>query len=436
MDIYQAIWDADQTGSGIRPILDNQTGDPAQGYVKVAAIAQGEPDFKVLPEVKIPATKMRTYDLVRALFDNYALAEPDLEVETAQEREEVHNLLSAIIDSAPMQVARQYVEKSTNTIISSERWYATLLELWFRRYAKNGDPELSGFEHVFVGEQEDAKVQGYHFWYKYYLDDGLASTIDRQRFPGFKDDRIVYLRGQYGNGQEKFPESVTISFKWDAPDYDRGALRPLTKPKGGFFVGCSVEGLMAIGAVRAHLGARAPKEAVINGARYDLKLFRSDNNQHIRTFYPVYLGPSRSDANPPQDDQTEPGVQPGVQPGVEPGVKPVLTVDNPVRIIAALVNPMGDDPGKELVTLINTGSESVSLEGWWLLDAMNNRYVLSDQANVIAAGATFTIPLPKNSIQLSNKGGEIRLFNRDGNVVHQVSYTKGQAQNQGRTLTF
>ncbi len=437
MDIYQAIWNADQTGSGIQPILADQTGDPAQGYVKVAAIAEGEPDFQVMPEVQIPASKIRTYDLVRQLFDNYALAEPDLEVETAQEREEVHNLLSAIIDSAPMQVARQYVEKSTNTIISSERWYATLLELWFRRYAKNGDPELSGFEHVFVGEQEDAKAQGYHFWYKYYLDDGLAGTIDRHLFPGFKDDRIVYLRGQYGDGQEKFPESVTISFKWDAPDYDRGALRPLTKPKGGFFVGCSVEGLMAIGAVRAHLGARAPKEAVINGARYDLKLFRSDNNQHVRTFYPVYLGPARSDANPQPDDQTAPTVDPRVDPPVEPPAEPPAeTVDSPVRIIAALVNPMGDDPGKELVTLINTGSEPVSLESWWLLDAMNNRYVLSDQSNILAPGTTTTITLPKNSIQLSNKGGEIRLFNRDGNVVHQVSYTKGQASAQGRTLTF
>ena len=35
-------------------------------------------------------------------------------------------------------------------------------------------------------------------------------------------------------GQNAFPESVTISYRWDAPDYDRGALRPLVKPIGGF----------------------------------------------------------------------------------------------------------------------------------------------------------------------------------------------------------
>ena len=445
MDIYQEIWDADQAGSGVQPILHDQVGQPDKGFVKVAASATGAANFKVMPEVRIPESKLRTYNLVRALFDNYVLDEKDPENETPQEREEVHNLLSAIIDTPPMQVARRYVEASTNTVVSTERWYATLLELWFRRFAQGGDPALSGFEHVFVGEQEGAKVQGYHFWYKYHLDDGLASTIERSRLPGFKDDRIVYLRGQYGDGQENFPESVTISFKWDAPDYDRGATRPLTKPVGGFFVGCSVEGLMAIGAVRAHVGARAPKEAVINGARYDLKVFRSENNQNIRTFYPVYLGPAGEAPLPvppvlPVGTTGTPGTPatPGTTGTTTPVVLPVAppTVDSPVRIIAALVNPLGEDLGKETVTLINTQSAAVSLEGWFLLDAMNNRYVLSDQSSILAAGATTAITLPKNSIQLSNKGGEIRLLNRDGKVVHSVSYSKAQAQEQGRTLVF
>ena len=112
MNIYQQIWDADQTGSGVKPILDHQVGDTVQGYVKVAAVANGDKDFKVLPEVHIPESKIRTYQLVLALFDNYALDEKDPENETLQEREEVHNLLSAIVDTAPMQVARRYVEEA------------------------------------------------------------------------------------------------------------------------------------------------------------------------------------------------------------------------------------------------------------------------------------------------------------------------------------
>jgi poly(U)-specific endoribonuclease len=54
MDIYQEIWNADQTGSGVKPILADQTGDERLGYVKVAPKATGDRDFKVLPEVKGP----------------------------------------------------------------------------------------------------------------------------------------------------------------------------------------------------------------------------------------------------------------------------------------------------------------------------------------------------------------------------------------------
>lgn len=76
MNIYQRIWDADQSGNGIKPILASETGDEAKGFVKVAnARRLDDPDLRGLPEVKIPAAKMKTYDRVRALFDNYALDE-------------------------------------------------------------------------------------------------------------------------------------------------------------------------------------------------------------------------------------------------------------------------------------------------------------------------------------------------------------------------
>ena len=34
MDIYQQIWDADQTGSGVKPIIDGQDGEPELGYAR------------------------------------------------------------------------------------------------------------------------------------------------------------------------------------------------------------------------------------------------------------------------------------------------------------------------------------------------------------------------------------------------------------------
>lgn len=426
-NIYQQIWDADLTGSGVRPVFDNITlsdEEQAAGYVKVNSNldVSNAPDLRVLTAVNIPTSKLRTYDLCRQLFENYALDQQDMEVETPEEREEIHNLLQAIVDTPPMQVARTYVESQIGTTVSKERWYSTLLELWFRRFTQASGSDLSAFEHIIVGEQKGSKVGGYHFWYKYYLDDGFARQVPdaRDKFPGLKDDNIIYLASKASDSQLSFPESVTISYRWKAPDYEAQQLRPLTKPTGGFFVGCSIEGLMAIGTVRAHVSARAPKEAVINGARYDLKVFRSDDNKNLRTFYPVFLG-AAGEIIDTRDGEETPAV-----------VIPVVNGD--VKIVAALANPVGDDPGAETITLLNMSSTNISVTGWRLFDKMNNDYEIADLN--LRGGSAATIVLPKNSLQLSNKGGEIRLVNITNQIVHRVSYSKEQASREGRTIAF
>jgi hypothetical protein len=424
-NIYQQIWDADQASNGLPALFDNDPEPPGSntaGFVKVNSDLQGSnPETKVLTAVHIPASKSRTYDLCRELFNNYALAESAREEETPQEREEIHNFVQEIVDTPPMQVAREFVSASIGTTITKERWYMTIVETWFRRFSSGGDPDLSGFEHVIAGEQEGAKVQGYHFWYKFHLDDGFASSVDGSRgnFPGLGNDRIVYLRSFASGAQLAFPESVTISYRWMAPDYDAQRVRPLTKPKGGFFVGCSVEGLMAMGTIRAHVVANAPKEALINGGRYDLKLFRSPDNKNIRTFYPVFLGAAPAGSDSP----TDPGT-------------PVVTavVAGQVRIVAALLNPTGDDEGRETVTLMNTRSTAVDLAGWRLIDKMNHHYEINDLT--LPGGSAVTVRLPRNSMQLSNKGGEIRLANPQNQTVHRVSYTKSQASREGETILF
>lgn len=279
-----------------------------------------------------------------------------------------------------------------------------------------GDPHLSGFEHVVVGEQEGAKVQGYHFWYKYYLDDGFAHMVDdtQDNFPGLVDDRIAYLGTKQKDTQAQYPETITISYRWHAPDYDRDVVRPLIKPIGGFFVGCSVEGLLALGTVRAHLGVREPKEAVINGARYCVKVFRSTNNRHVRTFYPMFLGPAESEDGGNGDD--------------------IIVSTGRIRLIAALVNPEGHDPGNETVTLINIGETSEVLDGSRLVDR-NGRFQSLDGVT-IDAGDVARIRLDPRGAQLSNKGGLIKLVDGNGQTVHTVTYSKGHTRPDGQTILF
>lgn len=428
-NIYQMIWDADQNENGIPAILNTATGDEVKGFVKVNSnLDQSDEDLRVLTDLHIPESKRKTYQLGLKLFDNFALAERDEEIDNAEERTEVHDFIDAIIDTAPMQVAREYVAQQTGSSLTRERWYNTIMEMWFRKYSMSGDPHLSGFEHVIIGEQDGSKAKGYHFWYKYYLDDGFAREQDglyKDSFPALRDDRINYFGTKAKGNQALYPESVTISYRWFAPDYEDQSLRPLFKKIGGFFVGCSLEGLLALGTVRGHLGINAPKKAVINGAEYEMKLFHSHDNHHIRTFYPVFIRGVEAPPTPPN---------PPFPPN--PPIPPIPpAVPNSIKIIAALVNPTGHDPGKESITLINTSPTPMTINNWEIMDRNGNKSSFSTSS--IEGGDTFRVVLDGNGAQLSNsKDGTIKLLNEHGEMVDLVSYSKSKVREQGRTILF
>jgi hypothetical protein len=69
------------------------------------------------------------------------------------------------------------------------------------------------------------------------------------------------------------PEVVTWEYRGDAYDAESGRRRTLYNPIGGFRVGCSIEGLMALGLMR--FSQRGRIETLINGARYEVELYRS-----------------------------------------------------------------------------------------------------------------------------------------------------------------
>ncbi|MEM7022246.1 MAG: twin-arginine translocation signal domain-containing protein [Pseudomonadota bacterium] len=283
--IWQRIWDADQAERGIPAILADQRGDPEIGFVRVDERADARPQHRLFSEVVIPERKRLTYDLCRALFDNYRLDQSAREQTTPEEAQELLALLDAITDSAPMQLACAHVEDQLGRPCSREAWQEALYTIWLRPFDMGRNRDLTGFEHVVVGEQKGGEVSGYHFWYKYYLDDlGVLSGEDGIDWMGNRYGRSQALRRQ---GRD-VAEVVTLAHRWDARDPETGAGRTLEQAIGGFWVGCSVEGLMALGTVRFF--APGPAEAVINGARYQIDLYRSPDGQSLRTTFPRFLG--------------------------------------------------------------------------------------------------------------------------------------------------
>lgn len=294
MDIYQEIWNEDQRHCGLKAIkkgerIDNDT--KKHGYVVVDEKEVTDEDHKVIVEVHIPDTKKKSYELVETLFNNYVLDQTKPEIDTPQElmveKQEIQSFIEYAYKTPPMEKAREYYSEQTRRKVTDDEWWAIIERIWFDQFDSGKQNKgLSGFEHVIVGEQKQGKVQGYHFWYKYYLDEQFVpDALPFSSTPVSSAKDTIHFLGWEGK-RNSSPDCVTLSFIWEAFDYKEKKYRKLTKPIGGFWVGPSVEGLMAIGTVRFLEQAFAPKKATINNVTYNLVLFRSPNDKHLRTFYP------------------------------------------------------------------------------------------------------------------------------------------------------
>jgi len=119
----------------------------------------------------------------------------------------------------------------------------------------------------------------------------------------------------------------------------------------------------------------------------------------------------------------------------DPGSGPEPSPSEPdhiVRIVGALVNPIGPAPEHETVTLINASPDPIDLAGWQIADRMKHTHALS---GTLAPGATLVVALPP-TVQLGNRGGIISLLNAQGLKVDGVAYTQEQAGKEGWTIVF
>ena len=126
------------------------------------------------------------------------------------------------------------------------------------------------------------------------------------------------------------------------------------------------------------------------------------------------------------------------------GQLPVNPINNPnntvvpagqnLRIIGALVNPIGPEVGFETVTIINISPNDVDLNGWRITDKANPSGGINLN-HTLSAGRTFNIPL-NGRVRLGNRGDEIMLYDNNNALIHKVAYTKNQAQQEGWTIVF
>lgn len=92
-------------------------------------------------------------------------------------------------------------------------------------------------------------------------------------------------------------------------------------------------------------------------------------------------------------------------------------VTSPVRIMALMPDPGGRDEGNETVTVSNSSTAAVSLDGWRVADS-EGEFALSGE---VAAGEARAFRLSP-AVRLGNDGDTVVLKNAEGVEVQKVTY--------------
>jgi uncharacterized protein YukJ len=162
-------------------------------------------------------------------------------------------------------------------------------------------------------------------------------------------------------------------------------------------------------------------------------------NQWVAAFFTFQSQAQHTDDRTGNPLPSEPTPTPTPTPTPEPIPTPSPTPEptptmTQVKIVAALVNPAGDDVGKESVTLFNCSPAAIDLTGWAIADRLKRKKRIEDV--LLNAGAAIAIPLSGTDAQLSNEGGMITLLDPEGVKVDGVAYTKEQVKLQGWSIVF
>lgn len=443
-NIYQILWENDENQFSVSPRNSNGEWENPNADIlldeQVKANGSREIDLATKPLFyRVNEEKLfdpsRTYVSFINLFDNYAIRSVDPEFTSEQEEEEQREFLSLIMKTKPIQLALRYINQEFGENLSEQQFFSKLSRIWFELYTNyykgKSTKFASGFEHVFVGEgkfdthdgdrrETLGKVSGYHSWVKFYLDE----QNNRVNYLGYKYD----LKGEQG---PQNPNVVTLQQSQTITDMRGNVIAKLFKKKGGFFVGPSPECEIAIATVMFYESVnksrvkRDKRRTTINGATYDLVLYRNTNpngsrGDMIRSFFPIFLS---------LDGTKEPDMD---VPRVVP-IDQIIKNDGSVAIIRALPNPSGRDEGNEWVELQNFSNQAIDLTGWQIEDRIGRAQSLTGTLQPNEVKRFMVSGSSNESMQMTNKSGLITLRNSDSQEIATVKYSRAAS---GKIIEF
>ncbi|OKP95691.1 hypothetical protein [Paenibacillus sp. P46E] len=296
--IFAKIWQADMEGSGVIPLvkgLSDGQKDIHKGYVvvdmnpqpgKYAGAGDDRNEITVFKEVVIPDGKRLSYDLFMQLHNYYDQSFNQSDPASPKNIGEINEFLEYAAVTAPMRLARKYAEDyhHIRAGCSKEEWIDTLRSIWFRT-SKGDSP--SYFEQVFIGEPDGKRqtLSEHHFWYHFCVNTGPDVSTRNE------NSNVVIKHIDVGRTEKSnLAEVITLTFTFEEM-MSNGSKKKQVRDLGGFFVGTSAEGLMALGTV-AYLDGRAQIPMELNGEAFELMMYRTeDTAKKPQSFSPRFKTP-------------------------------------------------------------------------------------------------------------------------------------------------
>ncbi|KAI1716405.1 endoribonuclease xendoU domain-containing protein [Ditylenchus destructor] len=153
-----------------------------------------------------------TYTKLVALYDNYIPETVHHKTDVFWERQEINSFLDALLASRPLKSLRGFLQRKK---IVFRDW---LNQLWFGQYSRaRGQPDTSGFEHVFLGEVKNGEISGMHNWIRlYYLERNSSSAFDYKGFLVKRFNIFSALKYSYG----RYIKRSGSFFMGTSPEFD------------------------------------------------------------------------------------------------------------------------------------------------------------------------------------------------------------------------
>jgi uncharacterized protein YukJ len=191
--------------------------------------------------------------------------------------------------------------------------------------------------------------------------------------------------------------------------FDRNLNKPIDVDFG------NTDGLHGVHDIHLNQGNTGPHFRD-NGARHDGGLILAHPDRHIGLFlaFQTQRVPTDAAGAPTPASRSIADLIHGAAPPTDT-----------VYLERALLNPVGDDVGHEVVVIGNLANTIASLAGWQLIDKTHRCTMIGPET--IGPGGSLLVPLDGAGAQLGNNGGNLVLVDQGGRQVDAVAYTASDA---------